>query len=125
MDARQKQARVAGFVYLLVVLSGIFGLLYVPSKILVEGNAAATAANILAHPTLYNISLVNGIVASLLFLIAVLLLYRLLKDVNREYAGLMVIFLVIQIPFSFVDLTHWQAAQTLVRGADFLTPFSQ
>jgi len=48
-------ARVAGFLYLLVIPLGIFGALYVPSKLIVPGNAAATARNLVASESLFRL----------------------------------------------------------------------
>ena len=53
MAPSQKTARVAGLLYLLVVASGFFHLLYVPSRLLVPGNAAATVGHLLAGETLF------------------------------------------------------------------------
>jgi hypothetical protein len=54
MQPTVKAARTAGAIYLLEVLSGPFSLIYVPSALIVSGNAAATAANILAHETMFS-----------------------------------------------------------------------
>lgn len=52
MDPLKKTARLAGLLYLLVVIAGPFVLIYVPNKLFVPGDATATAGNILAHQTL-------------------------------------------------------------------------
>jgi hypothetical protein len=52
MHPTDKDARIAGAVYLSLVLSAPFSLLYVPGKLIVTGNATATANNILAHETM-------------------------------------------------------------------------
>ena len=46
MDALDRQARTAGWLYLLLVIPGPFVLIYLPSKLIVRGDAAATAANL-------------------------------------------------------------------------------
>ena len=43
MDTLDRKARVAGFLYLLLVLPGPFSLIYLPNKLIVRGDAAATA----------------------------------------------------------------------------------
>ena len=53
MHPTDKAARVAGAVYLSMVFTAPFSLIYVPNKLIVRGDATATAANILAHETLF------------------------------------------------------------------------
>ncbi len=124
MDSRQRTARFAGLLYLLVVFTGLFSLVYVPSKIFVPGNASATVANIIKFQSLYTINIANGVISTLLFLAVALVLYRLLKEVNPTQAALMVILILVQIPMELMDQYHQVAALVLARGADFLAPFS-
>jgi hypothetical protein len=98
MPSTTHTARVAGFVYLLVVLTGTFALIYVPGRLFVPGDAAATARNILAHQSLYRIDIVVGLVGEFLFIGLVLLLYRLLEGVNQRQAALMVLLVLIIAP---------------------------
>ncbi len=121
MTATKKTARVAGLLYLLMVFTGLFTLMYVPGKLIVKGNVAETANNILAHQTLFRIDLVVALFSVLLFTLVVLALYQLLKDVSRPLAALMVILVLIQIPQGFVSLLLQFGALELVRGADFLS----
>jgi uncharacterized protein DUF4386 len=123
MDPIKKAARVAGLLYLLVVITGLFSLIFVPGKLVVAGNAAATAANILASQTLFRIHILNGLVSILLFLLVVLALYRLLKDVNQPYAALMVILVLVQIPGGIGGASNQLAALDLLRGGDFWSAY--
>ena len=68
MHPLKKTARLAGFLYLLVVLAGPFLLIYVPNKLFVPDDALATANNILAHDTLFRVHIVLGIVMELVFI---------------------------------------------------------
>ena len=56
-------ARLAGLLYLLVVPLGIIGTLYIPSLLVVRGNAAATAANLAASESLYRLGIVLDMLA--------------------------------------------------------------
>ena len=58
-------ARVAGFLYLMLLPLGIFGMLYVPTRVIVPGDAAATAANILASESLFRLSVVSALMVQL------------------------------------------------------------
>ena len=125
MHQLKRTARIAGFLYLLVVLTGPFVLLYVPGKLFVSGDATATASNILAHQTLFRAHIVVGLVSELLFISVVLVLYRLLKGVNLQLATAMVILILIDAPLAFLSIANQVATLTFVRGADFLAVFDQ
>jgi hypothetical protein len=116
-----KTARYAGILYLLTVLTGLFNLMYTPSKLIVRGDPAETATRILAHQTLFRVDLVVSLFSVLIFMFLVLVLYRLLKEVDRQLATLMVILVLVQIPQSFVSQLLQIGAFELVRGADFVS----
>jgi hypothetical protein len=115
----------AGLLYLLVVLTGPFVLLYVPGKLFVPGNAAETVSNILAHESLFRAHIVVGLVAELCFIAVVLVLYQLLKGVGLELATLMVIIVLIDAPLAFLSVANEVATLAFARGAEFLAVFDQ
>ncbi len=125
MDSLNKTARIAGLLYLMAALTGPFVLLYVPGKLFVAGNAAATANNILAHESLFKAYIVVGLVSELFFISAVLALYQLLKEVSLQLAALMVIPVLIDAPLAFLSVANQIATLTFVRGADFLSVFDK
>src|SRR5437667_39566 len=53
MSSARNPGRVVGYWYLLLVLLGPLRLIYIPNKLFVQGNAAATASNIAAHEWLF------------------------------------------------------------------------
>src|SRR4051812_27698623 len=116
MDSRQKKARVAGLLYLLIVITGVFSLMYVPRRIMVRGDATATAANIMAHQSLYSFNILNSVISVILFLLVALALYRLLVEVDHALAALMVILVAVQVPFALADQANQLGALILVRG---------
>jgi hypothetical protein len=125
MHPLNKTARVTGFLYLLVALIGPFVLMYVPGKLFVAGDASATARSILAQQPLFLASIVLSTIGQLLFMAVVLLLYRLLKDVHRELAAVMVILILIDAPLAFLGIANEVATLTFLRGADFLAVFDE
>jgi hypothetical protein len=125
MTSLQKNARVAGWLYLLIVITGPFVLLYVPGKLFVPGDATATANNILAHVSLFRAYIVVGLLSELFFIALVLALYRLLHDVSRELATVMVILILIDAPMAFLSVANQIATLAFVQGADFLSAFDQ
>ena len=125
MTSLSKNARIAGLLYLVCVITGPFVLLYVPGKLFVSGDATATANNILTHESLFQAYIVVGLISEIAFIATVLALYRLLKDVNRELATLMVIVILIDAPLAFLSIMNQIATLAFVQGADFLAVFDK
>jgi hypothetical protein len=124
MNSIKKTARLAGFLYLMVVPLGIFGIMYVPSRLIVAGDAAATANNLMASESLFRLAIVSNLLASIVMLLVVLVLYKLLKPVNKNMAWLMVIFVLVAVPIAMLsELTQFTALQ-LLSGADYLALFT-
>jgi hypothetical protein len=121
----RKTARVAGLLYLFVVLTGMFILIYVPARLFVQGDSAATASNILAQESLFRSYIVVGLVSEFLFISLVLALYQLLKDVHQQYALLMVMLVLLTAPLAFVGTTNQVATLEFLRGAESLTVFDE
>lgn len=119
----KRAARVAGLLYLVVVLIGPFLLLYVPRKLFVDGDPSSTALNILAHESLFQANIVLGVVGELFFVASVLALYRLLRGVHAELAALMVILIFLSVPLAFLATANEVAALALLKGGDFLAAF--
>jgi Domain of unknown function (DUF4386) len=120
MHPTDKAARIAGAWYLSLVLTAPFSLIYVPNTLIVRGNAAATANNILAHETLFRLGIVADLIASVTFMFVVLALYRLLSGVNTTRAAQMVALALVSVAVGFMNVLNNVAALTLFRGADFL-----
>ena len=121
----QRTGRLAGFLYLLVVLSGPFVLLYVPGKLLAGSNPSTTAANILAHESLYRAYIVVGILAELAFVSVALVLYRLLQSVNANLAAVMAILVLIDAPMSFFGVANQVATLAFLHHPELLAAFDQ
>lgn len=123
MHPTDKAARIAGAVYLSMVLTAPFSLIYVPSKLIVRGNAAATADNILSHETMFRLSIMGDLVGQVIFICLAIALYRLLRDVNKTWAWLMVSFVLVSAAVGFLNTLNNVAALILFRGGEFLTVF--
>jgi len=125
MSSAKNPGRFAGLLYLLTSIPGAFALIYVPSKLIVDGNAAATANNISASETLFRLGIAAQLISQAGFIFVALALYDLLKGVNRRHASVMVTLIVVSIPIAFVNELNAIAALVLVRGADFLSIFEK
>lgn len=117
-------ARVAGLLYLIVVLAGIFSIAYVPSQTQVAGDAAATAAKIASHEGLFRLGIAAGLVCYTAFLLLPLALYRLLSPHGTTAAALMVVLAVASVPLAFVNLQHKLDVLTLLGDAPHLRAFA-
>jgi hypothetical protein len=100
--SQRRTARLAGLLYLILIITGVYIIMYVPSQIIVKGDAATVANNILSNEFLFRTSIVGDLISNTIFVFLVLTLYRLLKPVNEHKAKLMVALVVVQIPAVFI-----------------------
>jgi hypothetical protein len=125
MNSTKNPGRFAGLLYVLASIVGFFAMGYVPDKLIVHGNAAATANNIAASETLFRLGIAGELLGQAAFIFVALALYDLLKEVNRRHATLMVMLIVVSIPIAFLNELNSFAALVLVRGAEFLSIFDK
>src|SRR5712691_12089644 len=125
MSSIKNPGRFAGLLYVLFSIPGFFAIVYVPSKLIVQGNAAATASNIAASETLFRLGIAGQLICQAGFIFVALALYDVLKGVNQRHASLWVILVVVAIPMAFLNELNSIAALVLVRGADFLSTFEK
>jgi uncharacterized protein DUF4386 len=124
MISTRDPGRVAGLWYLLLVIIGPLRLIYIPTKLFVHGNAAATVDNIAAHEWLFRFGIVSDLVCAVILILLVLAFYRLFKGVDRNLAVLVVIFGgVMPALMDLVGVASDAAALMVVRGGDFLSAF--
>jgi len=121
MNSIKNPGRFAGLLYVLVSIVGFFAMGYVPNKLIVHGNAAATANNILASETLFRLGIAGALIGQAGFILVALALYDLLKGVNQRHASLMVLLIVVSVPIAFLNELNSIAALVLMRGSDFLS----
>lgn len=110
MPTSKRLARIAGGLYLLMAVLGGLAHLGVRADIRVPGDAAATAANIAANPTLFRFSLVADIAMATLFVFVGVTLYLLLRHVDRHAAGALMVFVAVGAGMILVNLVFHHAA---------------
>jgi len=125
MDSKKKSARIAGLLYLLLAITGGFGIMYIPSSIQVTGDATATANNIVTSEFTFRLSMISNLVSSVLYIFLALALGRLFKEVDAKYVKLMLSLVIIAVPIGIVNVINLIAAQSLAGGTDFLGTFEQ
>lgn len=104
--------------YPLWMICGIFSIMYVPGKLVVAGNGAATAANILANPFLFRSGIVGSLITQLLFIIAALLLYKLFESVNKDQSLLMIVLALVSVPIAMLNTLNQLAALLTLKNAE-------
>ncbi len=92
----QKLARIAGVLYLIIIATGLFGELFVRGKLIVSGDATATAANILASQTLWRLGIVGDLIMHVCDVPLMLIFYVLLRPVDKTLALLAMLFNMVQ-----------------------------
>ncbi len=125
-ESQRKTIRVAGLLYLLMAFTAPIGIMYVPSKLIVPGNATARADHIRASESLIRIGIASELIYPVIAVFLVLALYRLFRPVNENHAKLLVILgALVSAPIAFLNVLNEIAALILVSGADFLSAFEK
>lgn len=125
MKSLLNPGRVAGLWYLALVLAGPVRLLYIPDKLFVHGDPAATAGNIADREFLFRLGMADEVVVAVLLIFLVMAFYRLFQGVDRNLAMLVVIFGgVMPAAINFVNVVTDAGALMAATGADFLSAFS-
>jgi hypothetical protein len=124
MNSPQKTARVAACVFLGIFFLGMSTELFIRPGMIVPGDAAATVRNIVASEVLFRLSLVSDLIRQILLMALPLVLYKLLKPVNKTIAALMVIFALVGVSISMLNEINHFAVLLLSSGADYLTAFN-
>jgi len=121
--SQRKAVTVLRILYPIWFVIGLFSIMYVPSTLIVSGDATATANNIMDNELLFRMGIAGSLIVQLIQILVVLVLYKLLKPVNKNYAVLMVVFALVGIPISMLNTLNRVAALVLLNGADFLEVF--
>ena len=123
INSPQKTARFAAFVFLIIFFLGMSTELFILPSIIVPGDTSATVRNIVASEALFRLSLVIDLIRQVLLMLLPLILYKLLKPVNKTIASLMVIFALVCAPASMINELNHFAVLLLSSGAGDLTAF--
>ncbi len=122
MNNDKAVARSAGVTFFILAITGIFAEFFVRQKIYVHGDTVATASNILNQLDLFRLGIVSDLLMNTAFMIFGFLMYRLLKQVNEEYAKFMLHSVSIAVAFYFANMMNLVAALlTLDHSAYFNT----
>ena len=119
-----QNARLAGLLYFIVVMTGIVSLAYVPSQLIVWDNPALTVENIKTAEFLFRVGIFSGVLCYIAFLALPFALFKLFEKTNREVALFMVIFAVISVPISIFNLIGKLDVLTVINNTALLEVYS-
>ena len=114
----QIYARIGGVLYLIIIAAGLFAQAFVQDKLIVPADAAATATNIMAHESLFRLGIVADLMTFLCAIVLTMILYVLLKPVNRNLALLTVLLNLVQDAIGGMNGLNLYRALQLLGGAD-------
>lgn len=117
-------ARTAGVLYLIIIISGLFSEMFVRTGIIVPDNAAATASNIENNSFLFRIGFISDVVMGLSDVGVALLFYLLLKPVSQGLSMLAAFFRLAQATVIGINLLNFYLPLLLLDGSSYLNSFS-
>ena len=123
MNTINKTARMAGFLYFMYMVTTIPADALGRSPLIVFGDAAATAKNIMASEWQFRVGIVGDLVSAVFFLLAAWALYALLKSVNKDLALLFLLLNLGGVAVYSINLLNQFAAVLLLSGANYLNVF--
>ncbi len=123
MNALKDEGRMTGFLYLVIIICGIFSEMYVRTGLIVPGDAAATARNIMASEWLFRAGFVSDIIMLMSYLLLGLVFYKLLKSVNKNLAFAMLSLNLIGVPIMAINMLNHFAPLLILGDADYLKVF--
>jgi len=125
ITSQYKAARLAGLLYLIAMATGLFAEFYIrfPSTLVVSGDVAKTASNIMANERLYRMGIANNIITFAIDVVLIWALYVLLRPINRNLALLAVFFRLVETTIACIAIINYYVAMEFVSDADHLKAF--
>ncbi|WP_062058834.1 DUF4386 domain-containing protein [Aquimarina longa] len=123
MRSNKKTGRIAGFLFLTVIICGVFAEFFVRQKIFVSDNPTATVHNISINEWLFRIGIISDIAMIVAFFFFSLVLYQIFKHINKNHARLMLLSVMIAVSILLIIVLYQIAALLLVTGSDYVNGF--
>lgn len=111
----KRTARIAGLIYLLIVITGVFGIMYVPMQLIDSGNLPLTMRTILRHEFLFRAGIMSNLVCQTLFVFLVLQLYKLFQQVSKHLSRTMFALVIVGVPIAFLIIFNQLFALLLLK----------
>jgi hypothetical protein len=122
VSERKRRGRTAGLWYAAMAVTGPIGILYGPSQIHVPGDAAATAASLIAHPTIARLGVAASVVCQVTFVCLVLALERYFEGVEPRLSRLMRALVLVAAPIAIINEILVLGALEITSGAGASLP---
>lgn len=113
-----QNAKVAGFLYLLLIPLGVFGILHIPNHILVEGDLTATISSILANEFAYKMCVLSALFVQLIQVLLALALYKVLVHVSKSWAVVMVVSVLCAVPIAMLNEINLLAILQIIKNPE-------
>ena len=123
MISDKNLARIAGFCYLIVIVTGLFSEVFVRQTLRVSNDALATAHNIQTHEMLFRWGFVADLINFVVGLPTILIIYYLFKRTNKLLLQLAVTFVVIQTAIIAVNLLNQISPLLILSNDTYLKTF--
>jgi Domain of unknown function (DUF4386) len=121
----KKTARLAGLLFLLQALTIGFSLGYVRANLIVAGDAAATANNIMANESLFRMAIVSNLFSQIFLFFLGLTIFRLFKGVDKTLAAVFLASTLMTVAIAVINSLNNIAALLVLSKADYLNVFGQ
>ncbi len=118
------KARIAGVLYLLIIVAAIFAEFFVLGRLVVYGDAAATADNILGHERLFWLGFASSLIGVAFHIAWALLFYELLKPVNRSLSLLSAFVILVGCAIQALTSLLYLAPLLILQGGSSLSAFT-
>ena len=116
--------RIAGACQLLEAVTATFGQVIILGRMIVVGNAAATAANLLSHERLVWVGFASSVLAAVLHIAWALLMFDLLKPVNRRLSQFALLVMLMGCVMQAVAALLYIAPLLVLQGGSSLSAFT-
>lgn len=120
----KSKGRLAGVVYFLLVLTGIFNLMYVPGQLISFQDPAFTLKQITSNELLFRSGITVGIVSYVIYFILPLILFDIFKHVDRHSAVLMAGLAIVSVPVAIFNMVNQVNVLSLLSDASYLQSLS-
>jgi uncharacterized protein DUF4386 len=124
MNAMKNTTRLPGLLWFLCSVTGGFGLMYVRSNLIVTGDAAATAGNVVAHESLFRAAIVSSLLSQLLLFFFGLAVYHLFKEFHKVLATVLLTSIMMTVALAVMNQINNLGVLLVLGRPEYLKVFS-
>jgi hypothetical protein len=122
-NSPQVYARIGGALYLAIIVLGAFAEGFVADRLVVSGDAATTAHNIMASPILWHLSVAGDLLVVLFAVPLLWIEYLLLRPVNKQLVLLAVLFNLVSLAVEAISKLYLLVVMPTLGSGDYLKAF--